>query len=115
MTVQSRMTHRASIRREPERAGPYGQPTGQMVTVVSNAPCFVSQNTDSRLLSVDRTANVETYQLLFPTHVDVRANDEVGPILDRRNQQLYGGKTVKVNTVVYHQNSHLQCIAEAVK
>lgn len=97
------MTHRSLLKRRTTSTDAWNRPakaaTPDNKGIIPCRVYFRSQYDQRLIIKDDKTARVDEMRVMFPSNVDVRTEDELGDIMDRRDRLLYRGPFVIRNPV----------------
>jgi len=106
------MTHRCSTERDEPgtvRDG-FNHPVTAPVAVLSDHPCYWQSSSERFIADGQKVASVAAHMLLLPLDTDIKEQDRVTSIQDRRGRTLKGGK-LRVLPLV-RRETHLEAMLE---
>ena len=112
MGARSIMTMRCSTERDAESAEPnrYNKPVTHQTYPLTDSPCYWQSSSEQFVTSGEKLAAIASHMLLTPLTADVREQDTVTSITDRRGRTLKGER-LRVMTVLRRED-HLEIAAE---
>lgn len=110
-SVRERMSMRCITERQSPRMqrDAFNQPTFSETSPLTNHPCYW-QSQSARFVAQDKLAAVSTHLILLPLDSDIREQDIITAITDRRGRSIHD-KRLRVTAMVPREN-HIECIAE---
>ena len=104
--IAGRLTMRAQLERDGAQGEDnWGNPLAPaMAPIGAPLACFVWSNTAREIIDGQKTATVEDLRAMFALSADVRADDEIAQVTDRRGTVLYG--RLKVEGPAQRKHTH---------
>lgn len=106
--IAGRFTMRADVERNGAAGqDAWGQPVAAAFAPLATVKCFIWSGSAREIVDGDKSANVEAVRGMFPLGTDLRADDELARVTDKRGQVLIAGR-LKVDGPVQHKHNHLE-------
>jgi hypothetical protein len=104
--ISGRLTMRALVERN-QAAGEdgWGNPVAPDFQPIATLPCFVWSNASREVVDGDKTAMVEDMRALFALGADIREDDEISSVTDRKGAEIIAGR-LRVEGPVQFKHNH---------
>ncbi len=113
MSARMRMIMRAIVERNTATGkDDFGQPVKPDFTAHGTFPCWAWSSSDREVVDGAKSANVETFNAIFPKGADVAEGDVIVNITNRRGVILCPGR-FQIETMQF-KHDHLEADLEAV-
>ena len=107
--IGGRFTMRAAVERNTatthDNWGTVATPT--FASVGAPMPCFIWSDNARPLRDGQKTAEIEVLRGMFPLDADLRANDEISAVTNRRGTTIIPGR-LRVDGPVQRKHTHLE-------
>lgn len=91
----------------------WGQPVAPVWSTVASLPCFAWSNQSREAVDGDKTAMIEDMRIMVGLGADLREDDELTAITDRKGNVLIPGR-LKVDGPVQRKHSHQEAALKRV-
>lgn len=112
--IAGRLTMRAAIERDQATGkDAWGNPVAPDFASIGELPCFVWSNTAREIRDGKKGAQVEELRAMRALDADVKPEDEIVAVTDRRGTVLFAGRLKVLGPVQFkhtHRESALQRI-----
>lgn len=106
--IGGRFTMRALLERKPVGANDsWGQPgAADAVSTGDPLPCFVYSNATRQIEDGKTIAPIEDLRIMFALDADVRDDDEIASVTDRRGVTIIAGRLKVIGPVQFKHTHH---------
>ncbi len=106
--IAGRLTMRAHVERDQATAtDSWGQPVAAAFAPIAVVKCFAWSPSGREIADGDKSAQLLDMRAMFALGADVREDDEIARITDRRGAVITAGR-LKVDGPVQHKHTHLE-------
>lgn len=107
--IAGRLTMRALVERNAAvTTDNWGQPVAPAFAPIGGPlPCFVWSNSSRELVDGQKSAMLEDMRAMFKLGADVREDDEIASVTDRKGAVIIPGR-LKVEGPVQRKHTHLE-------
>ena len=112
MVARGRMTHRCWTERQSNTGArdPFGQPVTETTHPLSGQSCYWQARNDTFVADGDKLAAIANHMMIFPLDTDVRENDVVTAVKDRRGRSLKSNRLRVIGVV--RREDHVAAVLE---
>ena len=109
MSARSQMIHRMKVERERDNnaVDGHGQPLTDLVTIYDALPCRVWDQEGELIVTEGKVVNIGMHQAIAPYGKDIRENDIISEVADKRGAILFGEARYRVDSLHHFPK---QCI-----
>ncbi len=112
--IAGRLTMRAIVQRNTAAGNDaWGQPVAPAWSTVATLPCFAWSNQSRELVDGDKSAMLEDMRIMVSLGADLREDDELTAITDRRGTVIIPGR-LKVDGPVQRKHTHQEAALKRV-
>jgi hypothetical protein len=114
--IAGRLTMRAQLlRNNAAGTDSWGNPVAENLVPLGGdpVPCFVWSNTAREIKDGDKLARVEDLRAMFGLNADIRAEDEISAITDRKGAVLISGR-LRIEGPPQRKHTHLEAALKRI-
>lgn len=112
--IAGRLTMRAAIERNTATGtDAWNNPVAETFAPLATIPCFAWSQTAREIRDGDKLARAEDLRAMFALGADVRGDDEISAITDRRGTVLIPGR-LRIEGPVQRKHTHLEAALQRI-
>lgn len=112
--IGQRLTMRAAIERSTAAGtDAWNNPVAELFAPLATLPCFVWSNTAREIKDGDKLARVEDLRAMFALGADLRAEDEISAVTDRRGAVIIAGR-LRIEGPPQRKHTHLEAALKRI-
>lgn len=113
--IAQRLTMLAAVERDQAAGedGWGGATAPAFVSAGDPLPCFVYSKSSRELVDGKKTAMIEDMRAMFALDADIREDDEIASVTDRRGTEIIPGR-LRVDGPVQRKHTHLEVALERI-
>ncbi|WP_339745576.1 hypothetical protein [uncultured Maricaulis sp.] len=112
--IGGRLIHRAEVERDQATAKDnWGGDVAPDFQPLASLRCWAWSSATREVVDGDKTAVIEDMRVMFALSADIREDDEIAAITNRRGDVIFAGR-FRVDGQVEHKHTHLEAALKRI-